>query len=145
MPFDVPSFVFGKMIMEREGVPADESTRLAMFPAISGLPMVQNVLISTVIGRSNAAPPPAAPVEPVPPVELVQVPDLVGDTFETAEGRLKLLGLLAVKKEVTSEKADVVVDQKPEAGTVVPKNDSVDLLVGKPVVTLPAGPEGPPK
>lgn len=150
MAFDAFRFILNRSIIENQGVPRDQSTRLAFIPAIMGGPLAQSVVISTVIGRNNRPPPPPAeePEEPEPPVELVAVPLLLDELADSAVSRLEELGLGAAIDEVRAEKDKVgrVVEQDPREG-LLPVGSVVKLMVGKqhqptPEVTGPAGQPG---
>jgi hypothetical protein len=77
---------------------------------------------------------------PTVPVGEVEVPDVVGKQYGDAEDTLEDAGLKVERKdEASSEQADTVVGQDPDAGTSVEKGTTVTLSVsaGQDEVAVP--------
>jgi hypothetical protein len=150
MPFDALRFLFGRTIIENQGVPTDQATRLAILPGIMGGPLAQSLIISTVVGRNNATPAPTVSLTPgtgggptTPTGGFVQLPDLRGAQFDEAAKVLTAKGLKASKAVVKDALGDEVIDQDPKPG-VVAVGRTVTLFVGQPVPPAPAVGQVPP-
>lgn len=66
--------------------------------------------------------------------DLVEVPNVVGLTYQQAESRLEESGLVAVKKIESTEELvqdNVVIDQNKETGKKVKKGSRVKVIVGE--------------
>lgn len=73
----------------------------------------------------------------------VQVPNVVGSTLAEAEHTLAVRGLRVgtITRQSSNETREVVLDQEPRAGKMVPVGGSVNLVVSEvhpPVVLMPA-------
>jgi len=70
----------------------------------------------------------------ITPVTEIEVPNLKGKTQKEAEDILKEfnLNLGKVDQKVSDDPADVdkVIDQNPQAGSMIPKGGSVDIVIG---------------
>ena len=72
------------------------------------------------------------------PAAKVVVPDLAGESFAAAQGKLDTLGLASTRTDVTStEKPGTVVGQAPNAGAQAAKGSTVTLTVAKASSTAP--------
>ena len=78
---------------------------------------------------------------PVPVVENVIVPDIIGLTLSQAKVLLADKGLTPGETtyKISNEKKDVILSTTPDAGSTVPKNFRIDMVVSKgpQLVTVP--------
>jgi hypothetical protein len=119
MAFDLFRFIFGRSIVENQGVPRDRATQLAVLPAALDVPLVESVLLSTVIGRSNAQ------AEPTP--NQVPVPDVVGTQLVAAQSALTDAGFTLGGEEFVTD--GDVSSQSPEGGALANAGSPVKLFV----------------
>lgn len=122
--FPFLNFVLARAVIENQGVPPEDATRLAVLPAVLGGGLAQSMIFSVLIGRNNA--PPA----PTPPDTLTEVPKVIELAVDEATKRLNLLGLSSAQEYVTSDRPGIVLAQEPDPGTFVPEGSRVNLRVG---------------
>ncbi len=100
----------------------------------------KGVVISTdPIGGTEVAPNSAVTVTVSKGPELVEVPDLVGKTYEEAKAELDALGLKASRVDKpSSQPQGKVFETSPKAGKEVAKNSSVRLYLPKEAIEVPS-------
>ncbi len=70
--------------------------------------------------------------------QTVEVPNVVGETFDQASAELTQLGFKVARRDVVSDSAiDTVTAQRPETGLLYPKGRTVTLTVSSKQVTIP--------
>lgn len=156
MPFNIFGFVVGRVLAEREGVPADQINRVALIGGVTGSSLTGILVAREVAAREAAAArsgeavatPDGAP--PATGTPMVVVPDFVAaGSFEAAQELAKRNRLRAVRVEVINAPHPVgtVHDQKPAAAEVVPAGSAVVLQVSvgeqAPAPGVPASVEVP--
>lgn len=110
---DVIGFIANRTIAEREGVPRDRASQLALLGTVVGGPglSLRGVVLTQAIARREA--PPAAP----PSDGLVVVPDIVGRSAGEAEKVLRAASFDVVRETEASRVVplDTVIRQQPAA------------------------------
>lgn len=76
-----------------------------------------------------------------PPQPFVEVPPIVGETLREAAEILREFGLSVgeLTEEISNERAGIVLEQSPEAGTLVDENSPVNIVYSVPaeLITVP--------
>jgi serine/threonine-protein kinase len=97
---------------------------------VIGMTLLAAVIIYAVFFLGNSDDPTAAP--------RVEVPNVVGDTFDNAQVELEGLGFKVERRdEVNDAPIDQVTEQSPEAGLLLAKGRTVVLTVSSRQVTIP--------
>lgn len=138
MPFDVLTFVLDKVVAANKGVGDQRSTQLGLLGAMLPLGQIPSLVITQAIAQREAGTVSlggATTGTPPPPIQ-VQVPNVTGSSFATAQTSLQSFGLQAQRQDVLSNTVakDIVISQNPAAGSTVPINSSVILNVSLGVV-----------
>ncbi|HEV8251017.1 MAG TPA: PASTA domain-containing protein [Gaiellaceae bacterium] len=87
-------------------------------------------------------PPQPPPPQPPPPPGPRTVPDVVGQSFESAASELQSFGFRVVRTDVESDEPEgVVVSQRPEGGTSQRPGATITVSVSKGATTLVTVPD----
>ena len=129
---DLQRILVNRAVIEGQGVPREQATRLAIVPSVVDMPLTQSLVLAFAVGR-KAAPAPA-PAEP--PHDIIKVPELVGDREEAA--RRKATGFRIAIEGTPDGKGGKIVSQEPPAGTKAEPGSRLVLVIGAPQQGGPA-------
>jgi serine/threonine-protein kinase len=133
MAFSTYGLVLSTLITDQAGVQDPGArTRLALVGGLLGYSTSGIVLTSVLARREADSEAPTVPPT-LPPTGRVAVPGVTGLSISAAQLQLQALGL-SVQSQLTASTTtpkDLVINQSPAAGTIVPAGSVVTLIVSQ--------------
>lgn len=126
MPFEPFRFLINRAVIENQGVESDRAAQLALVPSVLNVSMAESLVVATVVGRNNATPASTGASDAV-----AEVPRLLGENVDKAEGILTGMGLTVSVELMLSDRVGIVLAQEPAGPVKVPVGSTVKLTVGE--------------